>query len=336
MVLICVLIRVSFMAMADAIRSFPEQFGYDPEIQNKKKLASASRFLVCGMGGSHLGADLVKLAIPAADITVHMDYGLPVLTDTAKAGLLVIASSYSGNTEETFSSYEQARDHGLPLAAIAVGGRLLEMAKADGVPYVQLPDTGIQPRSALGFSMRALLALMGEKKLLSELEVSAQTLDAAKLEADGKALAEALANRIPVIYASERNRAIAYNWKIKFNETGKIPAFMNVIPELNHNEMTGFDVKESVRHLSDKFHFLFLSDQGEDTRVIKRMKIIAKLYRDRGLPVTTMEFTQQDRLRGVLASLILADWTAVALAEYYGLESEQVPMVEEFKKLIAE
>jgi glucose/mannose-6-phosphate isomerase len=262
-----------------------------------------------------------------------MDYGLPARVET---DTLVIASSYSGNTEETISAYEEARRQNLPLAALAVGGKLIAMAKRDGVPYVQMPNTGIQPRSALGFSLRALLALMGQEQLLAESARLEHSLDAEALQAGGEALAAKLAGRMPVIYASQRNYAVAYNWKIKFNETGKIPAFMNAVPELNHNEMTGFDVTDASRELSERFAFVLLKDEGDHSRVQKRMDILERLYQERGLMVEALPLTGASRIHAVFASLLLADWAAVATAAHYGLESEQVPMVEEFKKLIAE
>ena len=127
---------------------------------------------------------------------------------------------------------------------------------------------------------------------------------------------------------------LAHNWKIKFNETGKVPAFCNVFPELNHHEMTGFDVQDASRHLSEKFHFVFLKDDDDHPQVQKRMDITAKLYRDRNLPVEILMLQGQSRVEKMFSSLVLADWTAYHTGEGYGLETEQVPMVEEFKGLI--
>lgn len=322
------------MAMYDAIKNFPNQFSYKPEIKNKEKLAKRPWYIVAGMGGSHLAADLLKVWNPYLPLFIHKNYNLPKVPDEILNNSLIIVSSYSGNTEEALDTYDQAKERGIPLAAISIGGKLLERAEKDGIPYVQMPDTGIQPRSAPGFNIKALLALMGEDNALQEIGALAQTLRSDELEQRGKELAKNLYGHTPVIYASEQNKSIAYNWKIKFNETSKIPAFYNVFSELNHNEMTGFDVKPKTKKLSKNFYFILLSDEADHPRIQKRMAVLKKLYQARNLPVAEIKLAGRDVLHKIFSSLILADWAAYYTAEGYGVESEAVPMVEEFKKLI--
>lgn len=320
--------------MSDAIRNFAKQFSYEPRIENGEEFAPKKNIIVAGMGGSALAAALLKTWDPALRLAVHRDYGLPLIADDAKDQTLIIASSYSGNTEETLSAYEEAGARGIARVAVAVGGKLIEAAKRDGVPFIQLPNTGIQPRSALGFSFKAHLKLLGMDDALAHVSSLATELDPIAFEQDGKKLAQELRGYVPVMYASTRDESIAYNWKIKFNETGKIPAFYNLVPELNHNEMTGFDVQESSRELSQKFYFFFLRDHEDHPRIQKRMQVLEGLYRDRGLPVKVIDLQGAHPFYKIFSSLVLADWVAVFTAEQYGLESEQVPMVEEFKKLV--
>lgn len=321
--------------MQTAILDFAKQFAFYPEIINHENLLRKRMTIVCGMGGSHLAADIVRDAFPLHRVFIHRDYGLPAWSEHDLAESLVIASSYSGNTEEVLDAYDTARQKGLPLAAIAVGGKLLEKAKADGVPFIQLPDTGIQPRSALGFGFVALLAMMGLEHELDQAHELASLLNPNSLEQAGRELAERLHGYVPIIYTAEANVAIAYNWKIKFNETGKIPAFYNVLPELNHNEMTGFDIADTTKALSEKMYVVCLQSINDHPRVIKRIDTIERLYSDRSLAFERIILSQSNYLELIFNALLLADWTAVALAERYGLESEQVPMVEEFKKIIA-
>lgn len=326
--------RVKERDMEEALKNFNQQFGFEPKIENEEKLGRFSRFVVCGMGGSHLAADLIRRWQPPLALQVWSDYGLPPLTEEELRASLLVASSYSGNTEEVIDAFERARAKGLPLAAISVGGQLLERAREHKLPYVQLPDKGLQPRSALGFSLRALLKLMGQEAGLRESAKLAKGLEPTAFKTKGKALAEKLKGKIPVIYSSTRNRVLAYNWKIKFNETGKIPAFDNVLPELNHNEMMGFDVKETTKELSARFHFIFIKDRADHPQILKRMKVLAEQYQDRGLPVEEIELEREDTFYRLFANLILADWTALYTARQYGLEPEEVAMIEEFKKLI--
>ena len=323
------------MGMHDAIKKFNTQFAFEPVIENGARWEKHRRFIVAGMGGSHLAADLLKVWNPELNFAIHMDYGLPSLLQEDLRGFLVIASSYSGNTEETLDAYEEAGKRGFARAAISIGGKLLKRAKRDGIPYVQMPDIGIQPRSALGFSMRALLKFMGEEDALSQSRKLEETIDPGMWEENGKTLAEKLKGRIPVIYTSHKNFPIAYSWKIKFNETGKIPAFCNSLPELNHNEMTGFDVQDATRGLSKDFSFIILRDENDHPQVRKRMLALEGLLLDRGFPVIAFPLEGGNAFEKIFSSLVFADWTSYYLAAYYGVEAEQVPMVEEFKRLIA-
>lgn len=323
------------MPMYDAIKNFPSQFSYEPEIKNKENLAKRHWYIVAGMGGSHLAADLLKVWNPYLPLFIYKNYGLPKIPDEILNNSLVIASSYSGNTEEVLDTYNEARKRGLPLAAISIGGKLLERAKKDAIPYIQMPDTGIQPRSALGFNIKALLAVMGETAALQEINALANSLKPDELEIRGKELAKKLSGYTPVIYSSAENEAVAYNWKIKFNETGKIPAFYNVFSELNHNEMTGFDIKPKTKNLSKNYYFILLTNVSDHPRIQKRMVVLKELYQARKLPVVEIPLTGQNIFHKIFSSLVLADWTAYYTAEGYGVESEAVPMVEEFKKLVA-
>lgn len=321
--------------MKDAIKDFAKQFSYKPQVENADALVKKKRFVVVGMGGSRLGGDMLLRLKPTLPLVVHANYGLPTLPAGELEESLIICSSYSGNTEEVLEAYEDAKARGLALVVISVGGKLIEWAKRDGLPYIQVPDTDIQPRSALGFSVLAHLELIGEHALLATVQGLAEILKPEELEPNGKALAEKMKDHMPLIYSSEANRTIAWNWKIKFNETGKIPAFFNVFPELNHNEMTGFDVKESSKHLSERVFVVLLKDADDHPKIQKRMEVVQRLYEDRGLPVETIDLIGKTPEEKIFSSLMLADWAAFYTAALYGLESEQVPMVEEFKNMIA-
>lgn len=314
------------------IKDFNKQFEYKPTVENSGKLRKFKKFVVVGMGGSHLAADILKSWRPELDLVIWSNYGLPPLKDLRDR--LIIASSYSGRTEETIDAFAEAKRSRLRIAAISAGGKLIALAQKYKIPCVKLPDSKLQPRLALGLSFKALLALTGDKNALAEADALAGELHPLRQEAAGKALAKRLYGSVPVIYASLRNAAVALNWKVKLNETGKIPAFSNVLPELNHNEMTGFDAKQKTADLSKSFHFIFLKDAEDDRRIVKRMNILEKLYCDRGFRVEVFFLQGKSRLQKIFSSLILADWTAYHTAKLYGVEPEQVPMVEEFKNLI--
>lgn len=317
------------------IKNYATQFAYQPVLENAGKLKKKfSKFVIVGMGGSHLAADIIKAWHPEADLVVWSNYGLPPLHEKDLKERLIILSSYSGNTEETLDAFAIARAKHLTMAVVAAGGKLIRLADKAGVPYVRMPSENIQPRMATGFSLMALLAVMGEKTWLLEAHELAKQLHPAREDRRGQDLAKRLYGSVPVIYVSARNAAIGYNWKIKFNETGKIPAFTNVVPELNHNEMTGFDAKEKAVSLSRGFRFVFLKDGSDDRRILKRMSVLERLYHDRGFKVEIVLLQGKNEIQKIMNALILADWTAYHTAKLYGVDPEQVPMVEEFKKSI--
>lgn len=320
--------------MEEAIKNFGKQFDYQPVIENESKFEAKDSVVLCGMGGSHLAAGLIKIYNPALDLYIHRDYGLPLLSEKRFAESLFIASSYSGNTEEVLDFAEQARAKKYNLAVVTVGGKLLEFAKKNKIPYIQLPETAIQPRSAIGFSIIALAKLIEGDDAVTELKTLAKKLDVTKWEKTGKDFAQGIRGQIPVIYSSRINFSIAYNWKIKFNETAKIPAFYNVFPELNHNEMAGFDPIESTKGLSDKFHFIFLDDPSDHPKIMHRAQVTKKLYTDRGLLVTTFQLAGDTVFEKIFNSLILADWIALSVSKMYGTVPDAVPIVEELKKLM--
>jgi len=320
--------------MDRAISEFNTQFTYEPEIVHEDKIVQKKFFVVCGMGGSHLAADIATNINPKIDLVVYSDYGLPDISSERIQESMIILSSYSGNTEEVVEALYEVVEKKLSAIVISVGGTLIAEAKKFGLPYIQMPNTGIQPRSALGFSYLALLKAMGQDEALAESKKLVQTLQPDTLKQAGEKLASELEGKVPVIYTSRRNFSVAYNWKIKLNETGKIPAFYNVVPELNHNEMNGFDISDTTRNLYQNFSFILLTDTADHPQVIKRMQVLKKLYSDRNLPVRDIELIGDNTAAKIFTSLLLADWTAFYTATQYGLEAEQVPMVEEFKKFI--
>ena len=323
------------MAMKEAILGFFKQFEYEPVVTNSDKLTGVKKFVVAGMGGSHFAADFLLAVDSSVDLVVHKDYGLPTFSQSDLESRFIICSSYSGNTEEVIGAFCEGREKGLAVGAISVGGKLLELAKEANAPYVKVLDTGIQPRLALGFSFMALLKMIGRSDILEKSKELAK-LKAEDFEKEGRELASELKGFVPIIYSSARNSALAFNWKIGFNETAKIPAFWNIFPELNHNEMTGFDAQDATRDLSQKFSFVFLMDSDDHPKTQKRMEITKKLYEKRGLPVHILSLKGDSRLEKLFVSSVIADWTAYHLGEAYGVETEEVPMVEEFKGLIGD
>lgn len=321
--------------MKEAIKNFPKQLKFEPKIENKEALISTKNFIVCGMGGSHLAADLLKTWNPSFNLVVHHDYGLPETADNLN-NYLIIISSYSGNTEEAIDGFNEAIAKKLPVACVSIGGKLLELAIKHKKPYIKIPDTGIEPRSALGFSMVSLLSLMQEEKALLEIKKIADNIDMDKAEKEGKTLAEKLKNFVPIIYTCTKNGPIAYNWKIRFNETGKIPSFYNTVPELCHNEMVGFDGEKKTKELLKNFYFIFLEDKTDLPRNLLRMEILKEILKEKGFAMKTFKLEGKNIWEKIFFSLLIADWAAFYIAEQYGLKAKETEIIDRFKKTIKE
>ena len=329
--------------MEDSIIDFAKQFGYVPEILggDLEDLGSYKHIILGGMGGSHLSADLLKAVAPGTDIYVHKNYDLPPYDDEFFKESLLVASSYSGNTEEVISFLEEGVKRGYRVVVISTGGKLVELAQKHGLSYIQLPDTGIQPRLAVGFAAIALATLLPETTDEKKQRNLSLLADLASMETElipdadreyAEELARTIDGKTPVIYASPQNLAVAYNWKIKLNETAKIPAFYNLFPELNHNGMQGFGLVEATQNLADQFHVIFLTDDNDHERTQKRMSIALGLYEEKGITTTERKVEGKGRLHSLLKTILIADWVALTLARAHGAEPEQVPMIEEFKK----
>jgi len=327
-------LKIDKSNMRQIILAFPSQFLVG--IEKAKKIKKSGKFkkvVVCGMGGSALAADVLRLLARDLKIKVplhiHRNYSLPYWVNK---DCLIISVSYSGNTEETLSAFQEASRKKLPLITISSGGKLASLAKRRNIPLVKIPQ-GLPPRMSLGLQFSALVTCLSNCKLLnSELNnllSLGKKLQPQKLEKQGKLLAKKLKNRIPIIYASYQNKELARIWKVKFNENSKIPAFSNYFPELNHNEIVGFTLK----NLNFKnFQGLMLWDKSDFPRNQKRMKLTADILKQKRIAVDFIEINGKDNLSKVFSNLLLSDWTSYYLALSYKVDPTPVKIVEDFKR----
>lgn len=321
--------------MEEQIAQFGEQFSWEPEIGQTERLPKrVSRLLVCGMGGSHLGAELLRAGHTELMVDVWSDYGLP---DRAiDSNTLIVASSYSGQTEEILDAAQTAIDRGIPLAVVTTGGTLAALAHEHKLPLIVLPREHVEPRMAVGVSMLALARLLGNTELESKIRRSGQALDTRVLSTVGETLAAEVGERTPLIYASNKNSGVAYFWKIACNETGKIPAFSNVVPELCHNELSGFDSSGTARMLATSLHAIFLPSETDHPRVQKRMTILRDILTEHGVGVSVAPAIN-NTFDQIFTSIITGVWMADALAHRWGVTDDAgTPIIDELKRKMKE
>lgn len=313
--------------LKEIIQNLNQQLSYQPKIENGQNLQRKKKFVVCGMGGSNLAGGIVESWQPNLDVVLHRDYGLPNIDESDLKNYLIILSSYSGNTEETVSAFEEAQSRGLPSVVIATGGKLLELAEKNQTSYIQTPHIGNHPRFAIGYNIMAMLVAMGEDLILKDIQNWAASFDSGKYESVGKELAGKLQNKIPIIYSSGDNAGLARYWKISFNETAKIPAFYNFWPELNHNEMVGFSKPQK----GVEFAFVFLNDPSDPPQIQKRAAATQKLFKEWGCSVSGVVLDGSTHYQKSFSSIATAMWTSYHFAESSGVNPEDISVIENFK-----
>lgn len=298
------------------------QLAFSPEVRNAHPFNFGS-VVVGGMGGSGLAARALSWLGVSRHIITHRDYDLPERTPEHA---LYIAVSHSGNTEETLSFAAAVRERALALAIVASGGKLIEFAKENGVPFIKVPADFI-PRDSVFYHLRAIAAFTGEEAPLAANDIP----DSAALRAEAEQTTAVLHGRVPLVYASTRNEPLAYIWKTTLNETAKVPAFSNVFPEFNHNELQGIDPKGP---LGERVPFvpLILEDSEDDARVTHRMYAFNESVARRGIAPHVVPGATGARGARLMWHWVLAREVAHMLAEKYGVRPDETPFIEEFKR----
>ncbi len=263
-----------------------KQFGPEPPDR-----AEVREVVVTGLGGSAIGGEFARCLMDAygsVPLIVNRDYTLPHFVGPQS---LVVATSYSGNTEETLAAYGAASAAGTQRAVVTSGGKLRALAEADGAPLAIVPG-GQPPRSATGYMFFPLLGYLAHRGLLdrdltadleetlAHIEVLAGELgpNVPTAQNPAKQLAVALHGKLPVIYGSQGYRGVVANrWKGQFNENSKLHAFANVFPEQNHNEILGWVL---AKRQAQTWAVVFLRDPNEaqeTPRIAHRIEVTKQL-----------------------------------------------------------
>ncbi len=322
--------------MLSLVDSLPEQLlgslnlqGLDSVQNNGYK---PQRVVLCAMGGSAIGGDLVQglLQNQKVSLEVWRNYGLP---HWVGPGDLVIAASYSGNTEECLSSVAEARRRGVALLAITSGGQLATLVKP-GESLIIMPG-GLPPRAALGHSFGALLGVLSGLKLVKNLETDLKAVVGLLQKkpscgaVDPKEMASLLQGRIPVLYVADSMLAgVAVRWKGQLNENAKIPSQMASFPELNHNDIVGWGLDESW---SDRFALIILQSGLEDERLKRRIKLTCDLLQDEFSGVYKLTAEGESDLARILSLVQYGDYVSVHLAGLRGVDPMPVQRIDRLK-----
>ncbi len=318
------------MIMYQSIKTLPQQFSVGYQLGRNLKFAAQgiTRINLSGLGGSSLPGDLLNDYLRASCfIHLHRDYDLPADLSSRD---LVFCASYSGNTEETLSSLEEARKRKAHIIILSHGGQLKRKAADLSLPFIEIPES-VQPRQAVGYFFSAILGVLEELKLtppqqevLKDLESFLQSVNSV-CEQKGKDLAVSLVDKVPIIYGPTILQGVCRIWKIKMNENVKIPAFFNVFPEMNHNEMVGWT------RLNFHAAFVYLISQYMHPRIFKRMQVMKEILSEK-IPIHEIKLTGANLLQEMFEALLIGDYTTYYMAINAGVDPAPVEMVEAFKK----
>jgi len=306
--------------------------------------ADIDKVVVLGMGGSAIGGDLVRSLAQSESgvpVIVHRDYGLPAFVD---GRTLVIASSYSGNTEETLSAFEPALKTTAKKLAVTTGGRLQAMADKHNIPVFKI-EYKAQPRAALGFSFVPTLGILQKLGLLTDKSADvAETVNVLKQlssELDEKSplsgnpakqLARRLYGCLPVIYGAGIAAEAAHRWKTQINENGKAWAFYEVFPELNHNATVGYPFPKEV---VQKIRVILLRSPSFNERVKLRYEVTCELLKQAGVAYEFVDSEGKSLLSQMCSLVMFGDFVSYYLAILYRVDPSPVEVINYLKDRLA-
>jgi glucose/mannose-6-phosphate isomerase len=302
--------------------------------------------IVAGIGGSAIGADLVRAYIQPecrVPFVIHRDYDLPAWAWGKHT--LVIASSHSGDTEETLSACRSAQEVGCRLLAVCTGGELAEFAQKTGAPVWRFDHTG-QPRTAVGFSFGLLLAALFRLGLVPDPE--AEILDAVRamkaqqvhlragvpdIHNPAKRYAGQLVNRWVAVIGAEILAPVARRWKGQISEVAKAWAQFEDIPEADHNTLAGILNPEP---LLPNLAAIFLRAARTLPRNQQRIELTRQIFMLQGIATDFYEAQGDTRLANQWTALLFGDYVSYYLAMAYGVDPTPIESIMAFKRQLRE
>ena len=303
------------------------------------------KVVILGMGGSAIAGDLlrslVNLESPIAMLS-HRNYDLPLMVDSKT---LLIASSYSGNTEETLSAFKTGLGTGAKKAVITGGGKLLDIARANGVPTFVFHYKG-EPRAALGYSLMPLLAVAQKTGIVADKSedvdetiavmegLAARINETVPLAQNpAKQLAERLYERLPVIYGAGILTEVAHRWKGQLNESSKVWCFYEELPEANHNALVGYGLPKEI---ASRAFVVFLRAASLHDRILLRYDLTRAALKDAGVESTTVNAEGGSHLAQLMSTVLFGDWVSLYLAILNGVAPAPTAPIDTLKKQLGD
>ena len=338
--------KLDTQKMLAEIDGLPDQLQSAWELGQTEPLPDAKdiqRVVIAGMGGSAIGADLAAAFVSStcsAPVIAHRDYGLPAFA--REPGTLFVASSHSGNTEETLDAFESALKNDCTALAICTGGELAKRAKEKNVPVWIFSHQG-QPRAAVGFSFGLLLALFARLNLIPDpsqalaAAIAAMKKSQERLRADipavknpAKRYAGQLMGRWVTVFGAGILAPVARRLKTQLNEVAKAGANFEFLPEADHNTLSGTEHPEEV--LMPHTMNLFLRAPSDPPRNRKRLDLTKEAFMLEGLNTDFLDARGDSPLAHMWTMILFGDYMAYYLAMGYGVDPTPIQALVNFKE----
>lgn len=320
--------------MHSLIDQFGKQLHAAVEIAQNSPLPALKpvhNILISGLGGSGIGGNIaaeIAMLETKIPIQVSKSYFIPGYVNQ---NTLVIISSYSGNTEETYNALQLAHKQGAQIICISSGGKITDFANQHGYTVVAIPG-GMPPRSCLGYSLVQQLNILHHlgcftTSLLGQVNDAANNLikNRESIQQKARHIAAYLYGKTPVIYATTFKEGIAIRWRQQINENAKMLCWHHVVPEMNHNELVGWKTP------NDKLAVLFLRTNDDYVRNNTRIEInkeIIQKYTPHILDVYAEGITVVER---ALFLIHLGDWVSYYLSELNEVDAVEVNVINHLK-----
>lgn len=335
--------------MLRVIENLPEQVKDAMELKPMElERLSPAMVAVLGMGGSAICGDIISSWLsPTVDIPIVVvrNYNLPKMI---KSDSLVIAVSFSGNTEETLSAFEEAVERSARVVALSTGGKLKVRANELGVPHIKInPLEKLVPRAAIAYLLFPVISIMTTTGILSRDDIQSELDDVVEIlgklrerlhpgvesiNNEAKQVAASLKDRYPLVYSYQPFTPIAYRWVTQLNENSKILAKAHELPEMNHNDIVGLNGDDnSTKHTA----VLLRNPATESDRMRKRIELTRDLAFSRTAELIEIKSEGNYILSQMLSLMYLGDYTSVYLALLRGVDPTPVDVIENLKDLMS-
>lgn len=333
-----------FGTLSDFSSQIHEAREIGSKIEIKEEYSGVKNIIICGMGGSAIGGDLLRSLVQfeiKIPVYVNRNYRLPSF---AGKDSLIIASSYSGNTEEILSVYQEASEIGCRIICISSGGKLSLLAQSDGRLLITIPK-GYQPRCALAYSFFPLLIVFSKlgfvkskeeeiEAVISRIKMRSAKFSSTNTTNDAYNTALHIQGKIPVIYSSTDLLDIAnLRMRGQINENAKSLAYGNLLPEMNHNEIVGWQNNEK---LLKNLIVISLSDKDDLPQIKRRREITLELLKSYAGMIVEIEGEGECLMERIFDIVYLGDWVSFYLAILYKTDPTPVEKINYLKSKLTE